>query len=132
MRTHAALGRAVLRAGSPKGSGRQLWQQVAERFFADHDVLLTPTLAQRPLAATPAWGRRSWLANVTANSQYAPFAAPWNLAGWPAMSVPAGIHPKGTPLAVQLVARPGGEQLLLRVAAQLEQLRPWPRLAPTS
>ena len=132
VRTHAALGRLVLRAGGPRESGRTHWRQVAERFFADHDVLVTPTLAQRPLAATPAWGRRSWAANVDANSRYAPFAAPWNLAGWPAMSVPAGTHPTGTPLAVQLVARPGGEQLLLQVASQLEQLRPWPRLAPAS
>jgi amidase len=44
--------------------------------------------------------------------------------------VPAGLHPNGTPLSVQLVARPGGESLLLAIAAQLEQLRPWPRTAP--
>jgi Asp-tRNA(Asn)/Glu-tRNA(Gln) amidotransferase A subunit family amidase len=52
------------------------------------------------------------------------------LAGWPAMSVPAGTDPRGRPLAVQLVARTGGEAVLLSVAAQLEQLRPWPRIAP--
>jgi amidase len=57
-------------------------------------------------------------------------AAPWNLAGWPAIAVPAGLHPNGTPLSVQLVARPGGESLLLSIAAQLEQLRPWARTAP--
>jgi amidase len=129
VRVHAALGRLVLRAGLPKESGRRHWQQVAELFFVDHDVLVTPALAQRPLSSAP-WGQRGWLANVTANSRYAPFAAPWNLAGWPAATVPAGMHPKGTPLAVQIVARPGGEPLLLQVAAQLEQLRPWPRLAP--
>lgn len=129
VKVHAGLGRLVLRAGFPKESGRRHWQQVAERFFADHDVLVTPTLAQRPLASAP-WSQRGWLANVLANSRYAPFAAPWNLAGWPAAAVPAGLHPAGTPLSVQLVARPGGEHLLLQVAAQLEQLRPWTRLAP--
>jgi amidase len=46
------------------------------------------------------------------------------------MSVPAGTDPQGQPVAVQLVARPGGEGQLLSVAAQLEQLRPWPRVAP--
>jgi amidase len=126
---HAALGRVVLRRGGPAEKGREQWRAAAERFFADHDVLVTPALAQRPLPAVR-WGARSWLANVTSNSRYAPFAAPWNLAGWPAMTVPAGVHPAGTPLAVQLVAPPGGEQLLLQVAAQLEQLRPWSRLAP--
>jgi amidase len=45
------------------------------------------------------------------------------------MSVPAGLDPRGLPLAVQLVAKPGSEAMLLAVAAQLEQARPWPRTA---
>ena len=109
------------------GGGR--WQERAERFFADHDVLITPALAQPPVEAT-AWARRGWFANIWSNARYAPFAAPWNLAGWPAMSVPAGLDPRGLPLAVQLVGRPGSEAVLLGVAAQLERLRPWPRTAP--
>lgn len=128
-RRHAQLGRAALRLGLPHERGRARWQAAAERFFEDHDVLVTPTLAQPPIEAA-AWGQRSWVANVLANIRYAPFAAPWNLAGWPAMAVPAGVHSNGTPLSVQLVARPGGEALLLGVARQLEALRPWPRTAP--
>lgn len=77
-------------------------------FFVGYDVLVTPALAQPPIAAA-AWSQRGWLANVWTNARYAPFAAPWNLAGWPAMSVPAGLGPRGLPLAVQLVAPPGGE-----------------------
>jgi amidase len=129
VRRHAALGRLVLRAGFPSAAGRAAWQQRAERFFAGHDVLVTPALARSPLRAAP-WGERGWTANVVANARYAPFAAPWNLAGWPAMTVPAGVDPDGLPLAVQLVARPGGEPLLLALATQLERLRPWPRTAP--
>ncbi|MEO8888242.1 MAG: amidase family protein [Jatrophihabitantaceae bacterium] len=128
-RRHAALGRLVLRAGFPHESGRTKWQERAERFFGDHDVLVTPTLAQQPLASK-AWADRGWFVNVWSNAHYAPFAAPWNLAGWPAMAVPAGVAPNGMPLSVQLVARPGGEAMLLALAAQLEQLRPWPRIAP--
>jgi amidase len=123
-RRHAALGRAALRAGLPKPAGRTHWQHKAEQFFADRDVLITPALAQPPKPAK-AWGDRGWLANIWSDSHYAPFAAPWNLAGWPAMAVPAGLHPNGTPLSVQLVARPGGEALLLGLAATLERLRPW-------
>jgi amidase len=67
--------------------------------------------------------------SVRRHARDAPFAAPWNVAGWPAMAVPAGLDPRGMPLAVQLVARPGGEGLLLALAGQLEQLRPWPRTA---
>ncbi len=127
---HAAAGRAVLRAGRPRESSREAWRAVAQRFFDDLDVLVTPGLAQVPLPAVR-WGERSWLRNLRANSAYAPFAAPWNLAGWPAMVVPAGQHPdSGTPLSVQLVAPPGGEGRLLSLAAQIEQAAPWPRVAP--
>jgi amidase len=47
------------------------------------------------------------------------------------MVVPAGLHPNGMPLSVQLVGRPGSEALLLTVAAQLELIRPWARTAPS-
>jgi amidase len=118
----------MLRLGLPREKGRARWQQRAYRFFADHDVLVTPALAQPPIKAV-AWSQRGWVANLVANSRYAPFAAPWNLAGWPALVVPAGLDPRGLPLAVQLVAPPGNEARLLSVAAQLEQIRPWPRIA---
>jgi amidase len=126
-RRHAAVGRAALRLGLPREGGRRKWLERAEKFFAQYDVLMTPALAQFPLAAK-AWAERGWLANVWSNARYAPFAAPWNLAGWPAMSVPAGLAPNGLPLAVQLVGKPGSEAQLLALAGQLEQLRPWPRV----
>ena len=99
-------------------------------FLARHDVLMTPVLAQPPIEAK-AWGQGSWAASMAANIRYAPFAAPWNVAGFPAMAVPAGVHPRtGTPLSVQLVAAPGREHLLLSLAAVIERLHPWPRVAP--
>jgi amidase len=55
---------------------------------------------------------------------------PWNLTGWPAMSVPFGTLPNGAPCAVQLVGLPGSETALLDVAGQLEALHPWRRTAP--
>lgn len=128
-RRHAALGRRLQSIGLPREKGRAKWQHRAEGFFADHDVLVTPALARPPLAAK-SWSRRGWLANLWWSGWYAPFAGPWNLAGWPAMSVPAGLDPDGLPLGVQLVAKPGGEAMLLGVAAALEQVRPWPRTAP--
>jgi amidase len=130
-RRHAAAGRMIMRTGllrDPTGGGRTRWIARAERFFADHDVLLTPALAQPPIPAGT-WGERGWLANLMSNVRFAPFAAPWNLAGWPAMTVPAGLDPNRLPLAVQLVGRPGSEARLLGLAAQIERLRPWPRTA---
>ncbi|KAA1426397.1 amidase [Nocardioides antri] len=128
---HVAIGRRLAERGHPKPGARERWRARAEEFFADTDVLLTPTLAQPPIRAK-AWSRGGYLATVQANARYAPFAAPWNIAGWPAMSVPAGLDGAGRPLGVQLVGRPGSEATLLAVAAQLEQLQPWPRVAPSA
>ena len=49
-----------------------------------------------------------------------------NLAGFPGLSLPMGQSPEGLPINIQLIARPYEEELLLAVAAQLEQARgPW-------
>jgi amidase len=128
-RRHADIGVRLMKAGYPKEAGRIAWQKRAESFFGDHDVLVTPGLAQSPISAQR-WSEKGWLANLLADARYAPFGAPWNLAAFPAMAVPAGEGRDGLPRSVQLVARPGGEALLLSVAAQLELLCPWRRLAP--
>ena len=64
------------------------------------------------------------------NIRYAPYAAPWNIAGLPALVVPVGVRPDGLPVGVQLVGPPGSELLLLGVAGQFEMAAPWPRHAP--
>ncbi len=50
----------------------------------------------------------------------------FNLSGHPAVSVPAGLGVDGTPVGLQLVARPDEEATLLRLAASIERLSPWP------
>lgn len=127
---HAAVGRRFVRSVR-EGDRREQLRRRMEPFFAEHDVLLTPTLARRGPAAAP-WHERGWLRNVLANTTYSPLTPPWNLTGWPAMSVPFGTLPSGAPCAVQLVGRPGSEPDLLAVAAQLEELHPWQRTAPLS
>ncbi|MFC3572561.1 amidase [Streptomyces yaanensis] len=127
-RVHATLGRRFVK-NVRSGDRREQLRRRLEPFFADHDVLLTPALARRSPAAGP-WHERGWLRNVLANTNYSPMTPPWNLTGWPAMSVPFGTLPSGAPCAVQLVGRPGSEAALLEVAGQLEVLRPWQRTAP--
>lgn len=132
-RTHARWGRVLARqARDPRPV--EAFRAAALEFFADVDVLITPSLAQPGIPAI-AWHCKSWISNLAANIRYAPYASPWNLVGWPAMALPAGQHATaGVPLSVQLVTPPrpegAGEALLLSVAAQLERLRPWPRTAP--
>lgn len=133
-RIHVAAGRRVRAAGLVKAEQVEQLTERVERYFdrtaGGVDVVATPALAKSPIAAKR-WSSASWPANVLANTDYAPFGALANIIRWPAMSVPAGVHPGSrTPLAVQFMARPGSEELLLRLAAQIESLRPWQRQAP--
>ncbi|MFF7486564.1 amidase [Streptomyces luteogriseus] len=127
-RVHARLGRPFLRTVSSGASREQLRRRL-EPFFTEHDVLLTPALARRSPKAGP-WHERGWLSNVLANTNYSPLTPPWNLTGWPAVSVPCGTLPSGAPCAVQLVGLPGTESRLLDLAGQLEERNPWQRTAP--
>ncbi|TQE35340.1 amidase [Streptomyces ipomoeae] len=127
-RVHAAVGRRFVN-GVRTGDRRERLRRRMEPFFAEHDVLLTPALARRGPAAAD-WHERGWLRNLLVNTNYSPLTPPWNLTGWPAMSVPFGTLPSGAPCAIQLVGRPGTELELLEVAGQLERLRPWQRTAP--
>ncbi|MEV5953238.1 amidase family protein [Streptomyces sp. NPDC051987] len=127
-RVHAAVGHRFL--GSVRGGeSRERLRARLTPFFAEHDVVLTPALARRSPRAAP-WHERGWLRNLLVNTSYSPLTPPWNLTGWPAMSVPFGTLPSGAPCAVQLVGRPDSEAVLLEVARQLETLRPWQRTAP--
>jgi len=130
VRFHAKLGDQVRAHNLVRDADRDNFRDQLAGYFAGLDLLITPMLATPPVEAAR-WGQRSWPRVFAANVRYAPYAAPWNHAGYPAVSVPAGVHPgNGTPLGVQLVAPDGGEQLLLGVAAMLERLVPWPRVAP--
>jgi amidase len=130
-RMHARWGPWAERLGMVGPRWRAEWRKQVQPLFDRFDILLTPTLAQPPLAAV-AWAKRSWLSNLIANIRFAPLCAPWNLAGYPAATVPFGRHGCGTPIGLQLVGLPGREAALLAVARTLEQLHPWPRHAPVA
>lgn len=128
-RTHIAMGRRVLRRGMVREADRSAWRQRFTDFLSAYDLLLLPTLAG-PAPAATRWAMRSWRANVISNLRFAPYTGAWNLAGLPALAIPTGAREDHLPGSVQLVGAPGSERLLLAVAAQIEQLRPWPRYAP--
>jgi amidase len=128
-RRHAQLGRTLEKLGRVKQKDRDRWKQRAGELFTKFDVLVTPVMTKQPIEAA-GWPDKSWSKNFFGNARWAPFAGAWNFAQYPGASVPAGMHSNGTPLAVQLVGPSGAEGLLLSVAKQLEQARPWPRHAP--
>lgn len=134
VRAHIRAGRVLRRLGGLRPGPVDRLRARVTAATEGVDVLLTPALAQ-PGPSAEGWHRRGWVANMRANIDYAPYAALWNLLGWPAAVVPAGWHEEAAvPLAVQLIARPAadgaGEALLLAVAAQLEATTPWRRTAP--
>ncbi|HEX8742944.1 MAG TPA: amidase [Thermoleophilaceae bacterium] len=102
------------------------------RWWAGHDVLLTPTLAEPPvphgaLAAAPGEPVIEALYN---GMRFVPFCPPANITGQPAISLPLHESSDGLPVGVQLVGPPAGEELLLGLAAQLEAARPWAERRP--
>lgn len=95
-------------------------------FFDDHDVWLTPTLAQPPVPIgyfdySPE-NREEHLAHL---GDFTGFTLIANATGQPAISVPLHWTEDGLPVGIQLTGRYGDEGLLIRLASQLEQARPW-------
>ena len=126
-RAMARLGRRLRRGLDDAGADR--WHARADAWLSGCDAALMPVLAH-PAPPVGTWHGLDWIRTSLGVTSWMAYTPPWNLARLPAASVPAGVSANGLPLAVQLVGRRGSEPLLLSLAAQLEQLRPWPRLAP--
>ena len=99
---------------------------VAAWFGSGFDLLLTPTLGEPPppLGSFDDSGDDPVQA-LMRGAQTATHTANFNVTGQPAISLPLHWSEDGLPIGVQLVAGFGEEDLLLRVAAQLEEARPW-------
>ena len=105
----------------------QLNSRRVQEWWADGwDLLLTPTLAHPP----PPLGHfdpepNNPFSGMLKAGAFVPFTPTFNATGQPAISLPLHWNDEGLPIGVQLVAAYGREDQLLRVAAQLEQARPW-------
>ncbi|SFB40838.1 Asp-tRNAAsn/Glu-tRNAGln amidotransferase A subunit [Amycolatopsis marina] len=147
-RTMAALGRATNPVDLVHAIERrhEHTRRLAQ-FHEKYDLLLTPTTATPPpkIGAfdTPAPVRAIQRGLLTAgaagllrhtpiverliqdNLSWVPYTQLANLTGRPAMSVPLHWTADGLPIGTQFVGRLGADGALLRLAAQLEQARPW-------
>ncbi len=116
----------------------QAWARRAAAFWAGpngpetgYDLLVTPTLGEPPFplgAMAPLE-----LAGVDAMVRAAAvtqFVAPFNLTGQPAVSLPVHMNDEGLPIGVQLVGAYARDDLVLRVAAQLEAVCDWSQRRP--
>jgi amidase len=100
-------------------AGERLWSlaRTILRDWRDDEILVTPTLTRLP---SPVGALRSQAGVSDDAVRFSAFLRIWNVTGQPALSIPAGATDDGVPVGVQLVGPPGGEALLLAVAAQLE------------
>jgi Asp-tRNA(Asn)/Glu-tRNA(Gln) amidotransferase A subunit family amidase len=116
---------------SPEHAGAIMQLQRLARevvaFWDDVDVLLTPTLALPPVPIGWTFEDADGDPHVAFDRQllFTPFTAVVNVTGQPAMSVPLYWSDDGLPIGVQLIGKPFAEATLFRLAAQLEQARPW-------
>ncbi len=125
----AEAGRAVSATdylGALDGLHQVTREAVAWWLVDGYDLLLTPTIPELPptlgqFAPTP----DNPLNGLFRSAITAGFAAPVNITGQPAMSVPLEVSPQGLPIGMQFVAAPAREDVLIRLAAQLEAARPW-------
>lgn len=97
------------------------------------DLLITPTLAEPPPLLTEfehVEGNPS--APMRRAGRFCPFTPAFNMSGQPAISLPLHWNADGLPIGVQLVAAYGREDVLFRVAAQLEAAHPWVQNHPST
>jgi amidase len=111
-------------------SRRPAEQARVNAIFDDHDVLVMPVMGGTALPVRR-WEGKGALQTVLGMHRFYPYCVPWNHLGNPAMAVPAGFSPEGMPLSIQVIGRPGEEETLLSLAAQIEAERPWTDRRPS-
>ncbi|MCW2846659.1 MAG: amidase, Asp-tRNAAsn/Glu-tRNAGln amidotransferase subunit [Marmoricola sp.] len=102
--------------------------RTSKRFFADFDMVLTPTLS----LVTPELGwlnpSQSFETVMGRLLEWVSFTPLQNANGDPAMSLPMGTTSGGLPIGVQLAAERGHDRRLLQVAYELEDAQPFARI----
>ena len=95
-------------------------------FMSTCDVFLAPTLCSPPLRLGELNPMAQDLSHIGPTLRhYMPGTSMFNISGQPAMSVPLAWSKNGLPLGMMFAAGFGDEATLFRLAAQLEQERPW-------
>jgi len=100
-------------------------------FMSGYDLILTPTMGELPppLGSFDDSGPDPLRALERAVG-FGAFTAPFNATGYPAISLPLQWSEEGLPIGLQFVAPFGREEILIRIAAQLEREQPWADRGP--
>jgi aspartyl-tRNA(Asn)/glutamyl-tRNA(Gln) amidotransferase subunit A len=102
-----------------KAVNNKMW-----RLMADHDLLITPTLAVPPFPIHTQ-GPEIIDGRMVPSTAWLGFCFPINLTGQPAATVPAGFTPDGLPVGLQIVGRHLADADVLRASAAFESAAPW-------
>ena len=102
----------------------QMMARGIARFFVDHDIWLTPTMAEPPVPLGWFNTPENPLEGFNRAAAFVPFTPICNVTGQPAVSIPLYWNAEGLPVGTHFVGRFGDEATLFRLAAQLEQARP--------
>jgi amidase len=112
-------------------TGLQRVSRDIAQFLLDYDVWLTPTLGEPPVPlGTFESPPDNPLQGLMRAAQFVPFTPLCNFTGQPAMSMPLYWNKEELPIGTHFVGRFGDEATLFRLAAQLEQARPWAHRRP--
>lgn len=102
-------------------------------WFDRYDLILMPTLSRTALPIQERLFDPIEIEGKIVDSirkAWYPYTHPFNLTGNPAVTLPAGLHSDGLPIAIQLVARRGADAALLRASAIYERAMPWDEIRP--
>jgi len=100
------------------------------RQFSAFDAVLTPAMALTPRPV--GWyDAEDGEKNFEQQALYTPWTSFVNVAGLPAITLPVLQTDDGLPMGVQLIGRPGREDVLLSIGAQLERRLQWHRRHPS-
>lgn len=108
-------------------------REITSQFGRDFDVLVTPTMAIEPPQVGAIFEGADLDPNmpILNSTPMATYTAPFNVTGQPAMSLPLHVAASGLPVGVQFVGGPWQEAVLIRLASQVENARPWSDRWPT-
>lgn len=93
--------------------------------LAPYDVVLTPTLSTPPVLVGAMRNDADPAADFEAQKRFTPWTSAWNVTGMPSMSLPTHWTPDGLPVGVMVAGRPAEDELLISLAAQVEQAMDW-------
>jgi aspartyl-tRNA(Asn)/glutamyl-tRNA(Gln) amidotransferase subunit A len=93
---------------------RELYRERVAELLSEVDLLLTPTLQM----VAPPVGEDE----LALREKLLKFTYPWNVIGAPALAMPCGPAERGLPASIQLVGRPGDDQLVLAAGLKLERV----------